>query len=483
MAGTDYARIELYRDTVPTFHPNSRVYLGPIKMVAHPGGWESGDEDTPCVLTDNINRNSYNVTNNTLYTYYDGAGITGLMISPSIPQALKGAMRDSTVYGNHGDSAGIGGPTEIFGMIGGGYNNDGVDEYMVVEKSNSLNLTNALTMETWVKLDTSLSTQPHSNVTVLAKRIGTTGYMVGFNKTNQLLIVDIGSNHASTDVSSIDWTKWHQITITYDGTKIQMYVDSLLIHSQAATGTIGVNTANLCIGDLSHRYGFTLDGSVDEIRLSDTAQSWEGINTSYNNQKQPNTFYVIGTRENVTLIVHTYTIPLHASWNLISLPFNETKAKTSISVRYNNVLYSWIDAVNGGIILNTFYDWDRTGQNYVISDSLSPGRGYWSWSYNDCDLIFSSTVVEEVNLGTLKSGWNIMSLPLNTSLAKSNLIVRYNNIDYSWTDATNGSNPIIIGYIYSWDRSNQLYLLSDLYSPGHGYWMYAYKDCILKKGG
>jgi hypothetical protein len=134
-------------------------------------------------------------------------------------------------------------------------------------------------------------------------------------------------------------------------------------------------------------------------------------------------------------------------------------------------------------MLSTFYDFDRNTQSYVLSDSLIPGRAYWSWAYHDCDLIFLSAVVEGVNLGTLHTGWNIMGLPINTSLAKSNLLVRYNNIDYSWVDATTGSDPIVLGFIYGWDRSNQIFVLSDLYTPGYGYWMYAFKDCILKKGG
>jgi len=42
-------------------------------------------------------------------------------------------------------------------------------------------------------------------------------------------------------------------------------------------------------------------------------------------------------------------------------------------------------------------------------------------------------------------------------------------------------NNIILGFIYSWSRSTQTYILSDELDPGYGYWMYAYYDCTLKK--
>jgi hypothetical protein len=143
--------------------------------------------------------------------------------------------------------------------------------------------------------------------------------------------------------------------------------------------------------------------------------------------------------------------------------------------------------VNGGIILDTFYDWDRIGQIYLTSDSLTPGRGYWAWAYYDCDLILTSSKIEDARLSDLQIAWNIIGLPVNTSLAKQTLLVRYNNVDYTWAQATTNDNPtggpIILGFIYGWNRIDQMYLLSDTFNPGNGYWMYAYQNCILKKGG
>jgi hypothetical protein len=174
-------------------------------------------------------------------------------------------------------------------------------------------------------------------------------------------------------------------------------------------------------------------------------------------------------------------INLRKFWNLISLPFNETKAKTTIKVRNNSIEYTWAEAVSNHIVLDSFYDWDTTG--YVIRDSLVPGQGYWMWAYYDCVMILTSSKTEDARLSDLQIGWNIIGLPVSTSLAKSTLIVNYSGNNYTWEQATTGADPIILGFIYGWNRINQMYMLSDTFVPGNSYWMYAYKDCILKKGG
>jgi hypothetical protein len=145
--------------------------------------------------------------------------------------------------------------------------------------------------------------------------------------------------------------------------------------------------------------------------------------------------------------------------------------------------YSWSEAVSNGIVLDTFYDWNRISGTYEISTSLTPGRGYWMWAYYNCSLIITSAAPLDTCMSTLQPGWNIMGLPYNASLAKQTIIVRYNNVDYTWTQATTGGDPIILGFIYEWSRDDQMYALSDIYGPSYGYWMYAYKNCLLKKGG
>jgi len=89
-SGSDYAEIQLYRDTNPTFYAGEREFIKVVKSCST-SGWDSHDQDTPCVLTDDIYRNSF--PNDELWTYYAGESggtwRTGLLIETDIDLALE----------------------------------------------------------------------------------------------------------------------------------------------------------------------------------------------------------------------------------------------------------------------------------------------------------------------------------------------------------------------------------------------------------
>jgi len=301
-SGSDYARIELYRDTNPTFYPEDREHMGPVKPVSHVNTWEQTDQDTPAVLTDTVFRDTFNDSNQELWMYYNGccSRKQGLTISPNIPQALKGGMRDSTTYSNHGVSAGVGGPIPQFSIVGGGINIDS-DEYMVISHNDSLNITDELMISVWLKLDDPLASHISSDPGIIDKKEGDSGYGLWFNKTENDLVFYIGtgtSNYIYTDVSSYDLTQWHHIAACYDGSNANIYIDSNLEHSESLTGTIGNNNMDVWIGDLVHLSGNNLIGSIDEVCISNILRGNDWINTSYNNQFDPDSFFDVGTEEN-----------------------------------------------------------------------------------------------------------------------------------------------------------------------------------------
>jgi hypothetical protein len=179
-------------------------------------------------------------------------------------------------------------------------------------------------------------------------------------------------------------------------------------------------------------------------------------------------------------------IGLHYKWNLISIQINESKSKYDITVSYDGYNYTWNEAVTNVIILNYTYGWKRGAENqsYELADTLQPGYSYWTWSYhNNVNLSFSGDEVGDGYITFLKQKWNLMGLPYNESLDKEDLIIGYNGTDYNWNQATTNNNPegepLILGFIYDWDRIMQNYILSHDFYPGYGYWMYSYYNCTL----
>ena len=68
-------------------------------------------------------------------------------------------------------------------------------------------------------------------------------------------------------------------------------------------------------------------------------------------------------------------------------------------------------------------------------------------------------------------------MPLNQTLLKSDIVLKFNGINYSWNAAV--QNEIILGFIYGWNKTTHMYMISDVFKPGNGYWMFAYYQCIL----
>ncbi|MFX1516902.1 MAG: hypothetical protein ACFFC6_11365 [Promethearchaeota archaeon] len=86
---TDYVEFEMYRSANPTFYESERVYLGSIRRTSR-NRLNSTDMDTPFILTDDINRDSFDCTNGDIWCYYaaydHGADWhTGLMVSAKSP--------------------------------------------------------------------------------------------------------------------------------------------------------------------------------------------------------------------------------------------------------------------------------------------------------------------------------------------------------------------------------------------------------------
>jgi len=178
-------------------------------------------------------------------------------------------------------------------------------------------------------------------------------------------------------------------------------------------------------------------------------------------------------------LYHSITVKQH--WNLISLPMYDTISKANIIVRYGGHDHTWAEAVSESIVLVTLYDWQRGAtQAYNPTDTLVPGNGYWMWAYHDCELLIASNAVGTGHITDLQTKWNIMGLPYETSLDQALLKIEYPpGTTLTWAEAVAGN--IILGFIYGWDSTTQMYTLQTTFEPGQGYWMYAYHDCLLKK--
>jgi len=233
-----------------------------------------------------------------------------------------------------------------------------------------------------------------------------------------------------------------------------------------------------------------INGALDGLKFIPTTGYYGPASVAITTDDQG--YAGAGGAQSDTDIVDITVLKLHhlylrPHWNLVSIPFNESVLREDIVVVNGTEEYSWTDAYYAGIIIHHIYDWNRTGQNYYPTnvDTLEPGRGYWMWAYYDCELLLASNEVGDGYVADLEVKWNIMGQPYNTTLAKDDLIVHYNITEYSWENATGTNNeegePLILGFIYGYNRIMQMHELSDDFVPTYGYWMYAFYECTLKR--
>lgn len=71
---------------------------------------------------------------------------------------------------------------------------------------------------------------------------------------------------------------WHHLVMTYDGTTQAVYLDGTLATSQAASGSLGTDSA-FSIGNNVDRYGFT--GYIAQVALYDSALSAARVQAHY----------------------------------------------------------------------------------------------------------------------------------------------------------------------------------------------------------
>ena len=125
---------------------------------------------------------------------------------------------------------------------------DGVDDYVKVPDSNSLDITNEITIEAWVKPEGDFSDLIYP---IIVRKTG--AYSLRYSHDNGNLIGQlwIGGGVISTYSLTDAWdtTKWTHFIFVYDGEYLRLYRDgSEAIPPRPQTGSINVVANNLGVG-------------------------------------------------------------------------------------------------------------------------------------------------------------------------------------------------------------------------------------------
>ncbi len=175
---------------------------------------------------------------------------------------------DSSGKGNVGS---ISGPVwSAAGRYGSALSFDGVNDWVTVADSNSLDLTAGMTLEAWVRP----SALGGWRTVVFKERTGGVVYGLYADQAGgrPLGEVFIGSERSATGTATLPLNAWTHLATTYDGSVLRLYVNGTLASSTAVTGAMAASTGVLHLGGNSV-WGEWFAGLIDEVRVYDRALS------------------------------------------------------------------------------------------------------------------------------------------------------------------------------------------------------------------
>lgn len=219
--------------------------------------------------------------------FRDLGATTGLIASYSMSDGSGTNITDISGNGNTAAlTAGAIWTSSPIQFSGNALNFDGVNDVVTVPDNATIQLTNALTIETWVY---ATSTSLVQNVIAKSSQVVNQGYIFprtdnGWNTVTLYLYIGGGWRTLSAPFPSRN--AWHHLAATYDGANMRIYINGLPVSSVAQTGNVVVNSNALTFGN---QPGYTeyFTGSADDIRIWNVARTPAQILADMNRELDP----------------------------------------------------------------------------------------------------------------------------------------------------------------------------------------------------
>lgn len=203
-----------------------------------------------------------------------------------LPNGATLGLLDSTSNGNTMTNSGI---TATSGQIDGAGNSSGGTNNLS-NSGTTVAAASNITMEAWVNPTASGIFQ-----TMVGKQNGgTRDFDMYLDPSVAQIDMDLNGNFSFISISP-SWTigAWNKVVATADGTTWKIFLNGKLAGS-TASATLTGSTAGASFEVFTDQQTNTFTGSEDEIRVSNVARSSGTIQTEYNNEKSPSTFYTYG---------------------------------------------------------------------------------------------------------------------------------------------------------------------------------------------
>ncbi len=287
---------------------------------------------------------------------------------------LNDDFNDATANANNGTNSQS---VDQACIIADGQDFDGVDDYIDIATSASLNSLSNLTGSAWIRIEDAAQ----NNQTILSFYYSNTDrtYLAKWDANGLRTYNDINNDgdwNATTGVSPTQ-DQWYHVAWVVDGSNWVIYIDG-----EYHTGTNATRTLNDLDDGFSTRFGRRagqndnpFDGDLDEMRISRTARSAHWIKLCYQNQQVTQTLVEMNTEKyvewtyNKKMYINTTATGANVAGNVNNFP---------LLVRLSNDNFSFFQAKSNGEDLR-FAGSDDTHYSYVIErwDNSADSAEIW----------------------------------------------------------------------------------------------------------
>jgi len=209
---------------------------------------------------------------------------------------FNGNTNDASGNSNDGViNGGVTLTTDRFGFAESAYSFNGIDGYIEISDSDSLDLTSNFTLSAWIKME-GVNT---NNINMIINKDnapedttkGSYAYELGVN-VNLDFCFAIGGDLSTgwkCGGGPISQSTWLHVLLTYDGTSIVSYIDGESKQTYSGTGSYIINNQPLRIGTRGFHNGHSFwDGKIDDIRIYKRVLSENEIQHLYNRENLSN---------------------------------------------------------------------------------------------------------------------------------------------------------------------------------------------------
>lgn len=200
----------------------------------------------------------------------------GLVAAYAFNEGAGSTVADASGHGNTGNIVGASWTNQ--GRYAGGLLFNG-SSLVTVSDSNSLDLTNGMTLEAWV----SMSTSGGWTTAVLKEQSTDLSYalLAGSGSDNPGVYIYTAGQQSATTIPSLALNTWTHLAGTYNGSMLRLFVNGNQVATQLISAPIMASGGPLRIGG-NAIWGEYFLGIIDEVRVYNRALSQSEIQSDLN---------------------------------------------------------------------------------------------------------------------------------------------------------------------------------------------------------